>query len=127
MTMLSARDVVKMEDSETVGQRLKRLRLHVGMSQRELGCPGVSYAYISRIEAGTRAPSVKALRKLAAKLQVTTSYLEFGVESRGEDDPAVRSLLRKLRRVEGERDYLARELVRKQVIIDALTDKAAGQ
>src|SRR2546421_4553584 len=63
---------------ETIGQRLKRLRLDRGLSQRELAAPGVSYAYISRIEAGTRQPSVKALRKLAAKLGVSADYLETG-------------------------------------------------
>lgn len=63
---------------ETIGQRLKRLRLEKGLSQRELAAPGVSYAYISRIEAGTRQPSVKALRKLAAKLGATADYLETG-------------------------------------------------
>ena len=63
---------------ETIGQRLKRLRLERGLSQRELAAPGVSYAYISRIEAGTRQPSVKALRRLAAKLEVTADYLETG-------------------------------------------------
>jgi transcriptional regulator with XRE-family HTH domain len=65
---------------ETIGQRLKRLRLERGFSQRELAAPGVSYAYISRIEAGTRQPSVKALRKLAVKLGVTADYLESGSE-----------------------------------------------
>ena len=63
---------------ETIGQRLKRLRLDRGLSQRELAAPGVSYAYISRIEAGTRQPSVKALRRLASKLGVTADYLETG-------------------------------------------------
>lgn len=63
---------------ETIGQRLKRMRRERGLSQRELAAPGVSYAYISRIEAGTRQPSVKALRKLAAKLGVTADYLETG-------------------------------------------------
>jgi transcriptional regulator with XRE-family HTH domain len=63
---------------ETIGQRLKRLRLERGLSQRELAAPGVSYAYISRIEAGTRQPSVKALRRLASKLGVTADYLETG-------------------------------------------------
>lgn len=48
------------------------------MSQRDLSSPGVSYAYISRIEAAARTPSVKALRKLAAKLGVTAEYLETG-------------------------------------------------
>jgi transcriptional regulator with XRE-family HTH domain len=64
--------------SETIGERLKRLRLDRGFSQRELAAPGVSYAYISRIEAGTRTPSVKALRRLAAKLGVSADYLETG-------------------------------------------------
>jgi tetratricopeptide (TPR) repeat protein len=63
---------------ETIGERLKRLRLDRGLSQRELAAPGVSYAYISRIEAGTRQPSVKALRRLAAKLEVSADYLETG-------------------------------------------------
>ena len=63
---------------ETIGQRLKRLRLEKGLSQRELAAPGVSYAYISRIEAGTRTPSVKALRKVAATLGVTADFLETG-------------------------------------------------
>jgi len=65
---------------ETIGQRLKRLRLARGLSQRELAAPGVSYAYISRIEAGTRQPSVKALRKLAGKLGVSADFLETGSE-----------------------------------------------
>jgi transcriptional regulator with XRE-family HTH domain len=65
-------------ERDTIGARLKQLRLGRSLSQRELACPGVSYAYISRIEAGTRQPSVKALRKLARKLNVTTAYLETG-------------------------------------------------
>jgi transcriptional regulator with XRE-family HTH domain len=68
----------------TVGERLKHLRLKEGLSQRDLAAPGVSYAYISRIEAGTREPSVKALRKLAARLGVSTFFLETGSE-----DPAL--------------------------------------
>lgn len=74
---------------ETIGQRLKRLRLERGLSQRLLAAPGVSYAYISRIEAGTRQPSVKALRKLAAKLGVSADYLETGSEL---DPAAIREL-----------------------------------
>ena len=63
---------------ETVGQRLRRLRHERGLSQRDLASPGVSYAYISRIEAGARRPSVKALRQLAPKLGVSVEYLETG-------------------------------------------------
>jgi tetratricopeptide (TPR) repeat protein len=65
---------------ETVGQRLRRLRIERGLSQRAIADQGVSYAYISRIEAGTRTPSVKALRVLAKKLEVSVDYLETGSE-----------------------------------------------
>jgi transcriptional regulator with XRE-family HTH domain len=77
-------------EGETVGQRLKRLRLERGLSQRELAAPGVSYAYISRIEAGTRQPSVKALRRLAENLGVTTEYLEFGRQLQEADERELR-------------------------------------
>src|SRR6059058_6514851 len=75
---------------ETIGVRLKRLRLARGLSQRELSSPGVSYAYISRIEAGARTPSVKALRKLAQKLSVSVEYLETGRDIREVDDRELR-------------------------------------
>ena len=76
--------------AETIGQRLRRLRLGRGLSQRELASPGVSYAYISRIEAGARRPSVKALRMLARKLGVSADYLETGSEIRDVDERELR-------------------------------------
>lgn len=76
--------------AETIGARLKRLRLERGLSQRELSSPGVSYAYISRIEAGARTPSVKALRKLAQQLGVSVEYLETGREIGEEDERELR-------------------------------------
>src|SRR6266513_3195161 len=76
--------------AETIGARLKRLRLQRGLSQRDLSSPGVSYAYISRIEAGARTPSVKALRKLAQKLQVSVEFLETGRDIREVDDRELR-------------------------------------
>jgi transcriptional regulator with XRE-family HTH domain len=57
---------------------MKRLRVARGLSQRDLSAPGVTYAYISRIEAGARTPSVKALRQVAGKLGVTVEHLETG-------------------------------------------------
>src|SRR5919201_5866168 len=82
---------------ETIGQRLRRLRTDRGLSQRELSSRGVSYAYISRIEAGSRNPSVKALRMLAAKLGVPEEYLEYGEQP---VDPAyIESELRRLQRL----------------------------
>ena len=82
---------------ETIGQRLRRLRLERGLSQRDLAEPGVSYAYISRIEADARRPSLKALRILARKLRVSPEYLETGLELRDVDD-------RELRLAEAELD-----------------------
>jgi transcriptional regulator with XRE-family HTH domain len=76
--------------AETIGARLKRLRLQRGFSQRDLSSPGVSYAYISRIEAGARTPSVKALRKLSQKLEVSVEYLETGRDIREVDDRELR-------------------------------------
>jgi tetratricopeptide (TPR) repeat protein len=75
---------------ESIGQRLRRLRHERGLSQRELSSPGVSYAYISRIEAGARRPSVKALRMLAKKLGVSADYLETGSEIRDTDERELR-------------------------------------
>jgi transcriptional regulator with XRE-family HTH domain len=82
--------VSQASSAETIGARLKRLRLQRGLSQRDLSSPGVSYAYISRIEAGARTPSVKALRKLAQKLKVSVEYLETGRDIREVDDRELR-------------------------------------
>jgi transcriptional regulator with XRE-family HTH domain len=63
---------------ETIGQRVRRLRLARGLSQRDLAGPGVSDAYVSRIESGGRKPSHRALRHIAGKLGVDVELLEFG-------------------------------------------------
>jgi transcriptional regulator with XRE-family HTH domain len=68
------------QEDRQIGRRLRELRTRAGLSQRELSAPGVSYAYISRIEAGARRPSVKALRQLAPRLGVSVHYLETGEE-----------------------------------------------
>jgi tetratricopeptide (TPR) repeat protein len=65
-------------EPESIGARIRRLRLERGLSQRDLSEPGVSYAYVSRIEAGARQPSLKAIRLLAGKLGVSPEYLETG-------------------------------------------------
>ena len=59
-------------------QRIKRLRLERALSQRELSAPGISYAYIPRVDADARTPSVKALRRIATKLGVTVERMERG-------------------------------------------------
>src|SRR2546423_9335811 len=53
--------------TETVGERIRRLRLSRGISQRELSAPGISYAYISRIENGGRNPPPQAPPPIAGR------------------------------------------------------------
>jgi transcriptional regulator with XRE-family HTH domain len=77
-TIAAPEKIARVARRESIGQRLRRLRIEHGLSQRDLSSPGVSYAYISRIEAGARAPSVKALRRLAGKLGVSVEQLETG-------------------------------------------------
>jgi tetratricopeptide (TPR) repeat protein len=50
----------------------------------------VSYAYISRIEAGARQPSVKALRTLSPKLGVSVEYLETGSDLNDDEERELR-------------------------------------
>jgi transcriptional regulator with XRE-family HTH domain len=89
------------------------------MSQRDLSSPGVSYAYISRIEAGARTPSVKAMRLLAQKLGVTVKQLETGKRTPLEEGVALAGLdyesltPKELRQVQEATDDGAREAARR--------------
>jgi tetratricopeptide (TPR) repeat protein len=106
--------------TEGVGARLKRLRLQRGLSQRDLSSPGVSYAYISRIEAGARTPSVKALRKLSQKLGVSVEYLETGRDMRDVDD-------RELRLADAELELrLTEDFAAAEQKLQAILDEALG-
>ena len=64
-----------------VGIRLKEARERAGLSQRQLAFPGCTAAYISRIEAGARVPSLQMINELAGRLDVTGQWLATGVES----------------------------------------------
>ena len=75
------------DDPAAVGRRLKDARLAAGLSQRQLSFPGCSAAYISRLEAGDRVPSLQLLRKLAAKLNADEQYLATGIEQIRQDPP----------------------------------------
>ena len=68
------------DDAHEVGRRLKEARLAAGLSQRGLAFEGCSPAYISRLEAGERVPSLQLLRKIAAKLGADENYLATGVQ-----------------------------------------------
>src|ERR1700675_1911844 len=68
------------DDPAAGGRRLKEARERAGLSQRALAFPGCSPAYISRVEAGDRVPSLAVLHKLGARLEVSDSWLAVGKE-----------------------------------------------
>jgi tetratricopeptide (TPR) repeat protein len=64
-----------------LGIRLKAARERAGMSQRQLAFPGCTAAYISRLEAGARVPSLQMINQLALRLEVTGQWLATGVDA----------------------------------------------
>jgi transcriptional regulator with XRE-family HTH domain len=66
------------ESGETLGARVRRLRLAKGLSQKELAGPGVDDSYISLIEGNRRRPSLEVLEQLAGRLGVDPHYLKTG-------------------------------------------------
>src|SRR4051812_35941468 len=69
--------------TETIGQRLVRLRHENGLTQGRLAeAVGMSDSYVSLIEAGKRTPSQRALERLAERLGCAVDYLADG---RGDD------------------------------------------
>jgi tetratricopeptide (TPR) repeat protein len=70
--------VQHIDDRTLVGVRLREARLAKGLSQRDLSFPGCTAAYISRIEAGQRAPSIQLLRELGRRLAVSPEFLATG-------------------------------------------------
>lgn len=63
-----------------VGRRLKAARERAGLSQRQLAFPGCTAAYISRLEAGARVPSLQMINQLAVRLDVSGQWLATGVD-----------------------------------------------
>jgi tetratricopeptide (TPR) repeat protein len=66
------------DDPIAVGQRLRQAREAAGLTQRELSFEGCTAAYVSRIEAGARVPSLQILHEFAKRLGVTPEYLATG-------------------------------------------------
>ena len=69
------------DDPVAVGQRIKAARERVRLPQRQLAFPGCTPAYVSRIEAGARVPSMQILQEFARRLGVTPEYLATGKET----------------------------------------------
>ncbi|HVW89051.1 MAG TPA: helix-turn-helix domain-containing protein [Gaiellaceae bacterium] len=69
------------DSPKAVGQRLREARERAGLSQRQLAFPGCTAAYISRLEAGARVPSLQMVNQLAARLDVSGQWLATGVDA----------------------------------------------
>jgi transcriptional regulator with XRE-family HTH domain len=103
-----------------VGQRIRRLRKELALSQRDIAGPGISFPYISRLEAGRRRPSSKALRLLARRLGVSPEYLETGARVPGH-------LLRERRLADAELELrLGRDVERAETVFRTEVDGASG-
>lgn len=76
---------IHIDNAAAVGARLRQARQAAGLSQRQLSFDGCTPAYISRIEAGARVPSLQLLREFARQLGVSADYLATGREV-GEPD-----------------------------------------
>src|SRR5436305_6381159 len=68
------------DSPKEVGVRLKAARERAGLSQRQLAFLGGTAAYISRLEAGARVPSLQMVNQLALRLYVSAQWLATGVE-----------------------------------------------
>jgi tetratricopeptide (TPR) repeat protein len=73
------------DDPVRVGERLKGARLAAGLSQRQLAFAGCGPAYISRIEAGLRVPSLQVIHEFARRLGVSPEYISHGQQP--DEDP----------------------------------------
>ena len=105
---------------ETIGQRIRRLRKHLGLTQRDISGPGLSFAYISRIEAGRRSPSPRALGLLARRLGVPPGYLATGSRVPGH-------LLRERRLADAELELrLDRDVERAEGVFRSEADSTSG-
>ncbi|GAA2164116.1 helix-turn-helix domain-containing protein [Actinomadura napierensis] len=66
-------------DRETLGQRIRALRIRQGVSQAQLAFPELSDSYISLIESDKRVPAPSVVDLLAVKLNCSATYLVSGV------------------------------------------------
>lgn len=61
---------------QLLGQNVRRFRVERGLSQEELAFrAGMKRSYLSDMERGTRNPSVRALERIAAALDITPDTL----------------------------------------------------
>jgi len=64
------------EHSNQLGEKIRRLRKQMGLTQEELGeRANIHYSYVGQVERGDKMPSLKTLKKLATALNTPVQYL----------------------------------------------------
>lgn len=114
------------DDPGAVGARIRAARQGAGLKQRELTFDGCTAAYLSRVEAGQRIPSLQILTRLAERLGTTAEFLATGKHP--EPDPLFEA---ELAARTGDTD-LARRLYREAAergagIVSARAEAALGR
>jgi transcriptional regulator with XRE-family HTH domain len=67
-----------MEDTETLGERIRRLRVQQGLSLARVVGDDVSRAFLNQVEMGKARPSIRVLRIRAERLGTEVEYLLEG-------------------------------------------------
>jgi transcriptional regulator with XRE-family HTH domain len=70
-----------MEENETLGQRIRRIRHQRGMSLAKVVKDDFSRAFLNQVEMGKARPSVRVLRVIAERLGTEVEYLLEGQEA----------------------------------------------
>ena len=76
--MVPRRPSTHIDDPAAVGTRIRAARQAAALKQRDLTFEGCTPAYLSRVEAGQRIPSLQILTRLAERLGTTAEYLATG-------------------------------------------------
>jgi len=70
-----------MEENETLGQRIRRIRNQRGMSLAKVVRDDFSRAFLNQVEMGKARPSIRVLRVIAERLGTEVEYLLEGQEA----------------------------------------------
>ena len=111
---------------ETVGERIKKLRLSRGLTQTELGKQiGVTQRVITYYEAAGGSPAPELLLKLAKTLSVSTDQLLGQTpqsDAKAQPGPSTLRLWRRLKKLEALPAHDQKSVLK---MIDLLADQAS--
>lgn len=74
-------DLDRRAEEETLGQRIKRIRVQRGMSLAKVVRDDFSRAFLNQVELGKARPSIRVLRIIADRLGTEVEYLLEGQEA----------------------------------------------